>query len=893
MNAFARLTNLRKCADSYNKNITSRYARRCKGIHRRDLTVAAEPKNGILPEEAAIELNTSGRITKESMSFNGKAFTYNISSINKDTVYRILSEDFASGWYMITTSMPLKIDSIKAILTFPDYLNISAPFMLPDMRDDIRVLKGTHIDFHVYTNKDIAEGSIELDNAVKALMLISKRDASAGLDVQRDLAFRIVLKDTDGFSLREQIERKVYCIIDDAPFAEIIEPSSEIKANADKTFTVIIKARDDVALAALTLIAGREGTAEKILNEWKYNDGIIDSLDSLKTMAIESFAFALNNYFKDGDSGFIYASVMDMKGTKHETGRISVKVISADETKRMEEAEEKSILDKLREILDLQVYARKALEAMSKKDAQLLASARDKQAEVYNKSLSLIGILKDASKEQHKNIRASLLSLASNQMVDAVRLFDVMSQSFVAKNKREISTLQEEIENELRRLLGETVTEEKDEDAKQAADEGTEKNEEPPSFLKDMQAILRNFVAEQKRVIASSQELAAKKPEDFTREDEELKRKLQMIEDQWAKFLDEKSTELDKIPEQDFSKPSMVKELRQIYEEVDVAASELTKPGIHLPVTEEQIGLELAEKLEAKLESWLTNESDKIKWDLEEPSKDYTAPMAELPEELEDLIGDLIRNEEDLDSEMEDVSSSWTDSLDKGAGWDTMDGPISNMSAKGKTGNTLPNSSEISGRSGEGRQGKSNGEFVTDTAIGKGGRRTPTRLMNEPYEKGVVKDEMTQETGGATGGGKLSGEGGEGVRGHVPPDVQMKIAKAREKYSDIINRGEHIAHQLNKLGFSSDKLDETIQLMKGLDYQMANFKYGDIVGVHREIIDGLETSKGMFNHEAEIRQEENARMPKKIRRLLNDAMSVEFPEDYEELLKGYYKSISR
>ena len=52
--------------------------------------------------------------------------------------------------------------------------------------------------------------------------------------------------------------------------------------------------------------------------------------------------------------------------------------------------------------------------------------------------------------------------------------------------------------------------------------------------------------------------------------------------------------------------------------------------------------------------------------------------------------------------EVEDITSGWLDSLDEGAGWTAMDGPISNMSAKGVTGNLLPNQHEIGGRSGEG-----------------------------------------------------------------------------------------------------------------------------------------------------------------------------------------------
>mgnify|MGYP003339334884 CR=1 FL=1 len=114
------------------------------------------------------------------------------------------------------------------------------------------------------------------------------------------------------------------------------------------------------------------------------------------------------------------------------------------------------------------------------------------------------------------------------------------------------------------------------------------------------------------------------------------------------------------------------------------------------------------------IEKWLPDTPDRERWSQEEPLTDAMkeAPMAELPGELEDIVGDLMEDEDALFDELEDVSSSWADSLDKGAGWDAMDGPISNMSAKGVTGNRLPNTSEMSGRAGEGRSGKSSGEFV-------------------------------------------------------------------------------------------------------------------------------------------------------------------------------------
>ena len=75
-----------------------------------------------------------------------------------------------------------------------------------------------------------------------------------------------------------------------------------------------------------------------------------------------------------------------------------------------------------------------------------------------------------------------------------------------------------------------------------------------------------------------------------------------------------------------------------------------------------------------------------------------------------------------------------------------------NCCSAGVTGNVLPNNNEMGGRSGEGRSGRSQGEFVGDNAVGKGGRNTPTRLDPTPFQQGQVNDTSKDPVGGATGG---------------------------------------------------------------------------------------------------------------------------------------------
>jgi hypothetical protein len=108
------------------------------------------------------------------------------------------------------------------------------------------------------------------------------------------------------------------------------------------------------------------------------------------------------------------------------------------------------------------------------------------------------------------------------------------------------------------------------------------------------------------------------------------------------------------------------------------------------------------------------------------------------------MVGDLLQKADEFDEEADDITSAWGDNLDQ-AGWGVADGPISFFSAKGKTGNDQPNNMEATGRSGDGRRGKSTGQMVGDTARGLPGRKTPARVGQEKYEPGQLKNEGSKE----------------------------------------------------------------------------------------------------------------------------------------------------
>jgi len=418
----------------------------------------------------------------------------------------------------------------------------------------------------------------------------------------------------------------------------------------------------------------------------------------------------------------------------------------------------------------------------------------------------------------------------------------------------------------------------------------------PPALRDDTAASLADdlgaFERAQKQIIKANQSLLDKQPEDLTRDEkEEIAGALAREEAEWAKFLEEKLTDWARLPLQDFGDGSVAQQLNEVIQDVDKAAAALYEKKIEMAVPLEQSGLEKAEALVQNLEKWLSNTPDHVKWSMEEPANQADIPMAELPAELEDIVGELLDQETEMEPDIEDVSSSWLDSMDKGAGWDAADGPISSMSAKGVTGNLLPNQQEIGGRSGEGRSGKSHGQMVQDSAEGKGGRETPTRLSPSPFEPGHVQDSSTMDSGGATGGGKLSGFGEAGLRGPTPPPPPEKMARIAGSQAQIRQQAEALALKLRKYKLPSGDVEASVTAMRNVEEAARSQDGLRVRRSYHTAIDALQEARKDIRAEVGLHRE-RALLPESAVREIMMGLQDGMPKGYEELVADYFRRMA-
>jgi len=417
----------------------------------------------------------------------------------------------------------------------------------------------------------------------------------------------------------------------------------------------------------------------------------------------------------------------------------------------------------------------------------------------------------------------------------------------------------------------------------------------PPEAKEKLAALhqaLQKYIDEQRKIIEASQRLTKRPVDNFTAEQEKLLKELELAQDKWEKFLNEKFTDFSKMAQQDFSNPSLLKELISVKTDVTMAKDALKKKATEIATAIEDNGIENAKTLTANIEKWLPDEPDRIKWNMEDPAGQENIEQPELPKELEDLVGDLLEEEEDLFEEMDDVTGKYTMSGDKGIGWDAMDGPISNMNAQGVTGNQLPNTSEISGRSGEGRQGKATGEFVEDKAVGKGGRRTPTRLSPEPFQQGQVNDTSKEPAGGATGGGKLAGAGSEGLEGPLPPELKKQLDRMAGKQAQLRNRAERMQAQFKVTDYSNYQFLKTITLMKRVQHDLESYRYVNALRRRDVTLGALRRTQLLLSGKIDVTSDATANMPKYIKDDIADAMKAKLPPEFKEALQRYFTRIA-
>jgi len=848
-------------------------------------------------------------------------FTCNLGEIAGDIRYSVrIGQSLWPAdrpWYKLTVLDRVEVEGIDVLYEYPAYTALPNREAF-DSNGDIEAPLGSKAKLVLRLAQPVAGATVELASG-KSLSMAGSPDGKrfeTQLAIAEDGWYRISLWDREGSEFQELpardlpqrhtttfggVPQNVYRIRatpDMPPTVELVAPGRDVVLRPGDKLKIQVKASDEYGLTSLILEGWQENDKRSVLQK-QYAAG-----STCELVGNCQFIVPTNMQADERPTIVYHAEAIDNRDLadagpqEARTGEFRITVIdnrSAAET--LDLAEE--LRRKLARILQTQLGLRVDSEMCRREHANLevvvtVASRIEKgQRQVRSKLLDLI---EDSSFPGVLGWARSIIGeLAANEAQQAVDQAAVVAKLISLEQSLpsigSLAKTQDRIIEAIQALLALIPSASHD----RQLDESESATQDPSwsrEQLLDLKTGLLEFAEHQTKAIDAVQQLAETAADTFQLDRQELVDEIIGVQDKLENFLSQTIADLSKLPQQDFSCPVILEELISVKSDVTMVADALSKNAVEIATLCGNNAIENAETITTNIEKWLPDIPDRKKWVMEDPSEQISMEQAELPTELEDLVGDLLEEEADLFEEMEDITSKYAMSGDKGIGWDAVDGPISSMNAQGVTGNQLPNASEVAGRSGEGRTGASGGEFVEDKAVGKGGRRTPTRLTGEPFQSGQVNDVSQDAPGGATGGGKVSGAGQQGLEGPVPPELKRQLDRLAGMQADILSRSRRAAFSFRPKDYSNFAFLRAIILMKKVHAGLRSYRYKDVLMDRDHVLSALRDSQAAAAGQATVTSDRYETVPKYIRKYIMDAADGELPAEYRQPLREYYRRLS-
>jgi len=870
---------------------------------------------GVVPAQAQLLRRSPGdgpwvAAAMEADPKGNGVFRVDLAQVTESFDYSLRAGDGRSRVHRVAVLKRPRVRALGVSYQPPAYTGLAARAIdRPD--GEIAGLPGGLIALQVAASKPLEEARLAATGqASQTIQLASAEDRSAWKgslllwssearkgggegDVPKvygPARYQLQLVDTEGYENVDPLWRSILLSRDQAPSVSILTPGRDLHANPEDRVGLTMDARDDYGLHEVRVFF-RVNDEPKPRELKRFSHADTRLTHARDTLEWDLAASGL----KSGDLVQYWAVAADGNNVTGpgltESRRFSIYLVTPAVAVAKFEIQMNDFVQVLDELVRLQRENRAQTASGVAFETLVI-----RQTVIRSTSNRLARAMETAPTPMTTLI-GGLYGLYQGLMADAIRLLesgrDTGDAAKAAQARQASLPVQDTIIEELVAMLARLQRNEQARDRlRKIAKTDEAAHEEIAEVLARMMQDLDRMVMEAEDFAGKFEKLPKRVEDAIDGESLDQLEALDAWTRQWGQWAKGSVDELTKLPTGFVDDFGLRPELERIFEEIEQVAQ---KPRtVKIEVALEDLGASLATEMLEDLEMWMMDAPDVLHWAMEEPldSRPMDIPEMPLPDVLQDLIGDLLEEAQDIDQEAEDITSAWGDSLNQ-AGWAVMDGPISNFSAKGVTGNVLPNDIELSGRAGDGRRGKSSGQMVSETTRNLPGRKTPARVSSERYEPGVVKALQSQDPGGATGGGKKAGAGERGLQGASPPDFIKDMHRLSRMYTGLRERATRVANRLQAAGVTSHRLNESIQLLGSVEGDLRDLRYEDASRRRRMALSELRGVTTELDPSLAVQLSRARELPEPLREELLQGAEEGYPEGYESLLSSYYRALSQ
>jgi len=743
---------------------------------------------------------------------------------------------------------------------------------------------------------------------------------TAKTTLQQAESYQIEVK-AKGFDRRIKIaEGPIYIQQDRRPEVEFVTSDLNRKVNLGERLRLEVQAYDDFGAKRIyiTQKSARTDGTEKTVKSWEY-EGPPGKTESRESLLLSMDA----RQFKPGSSYVLQAHCEDFSpaGNIGTSKPLMLQVRSLEEMTISEDDPNSDAFAELDKAIQAQQTALGVTANLmanlddvvdaNRTQAENLTSVRNHLSQMKQKQETVgthMTRARDVSIEPRPEFVDKLIELRDNEHARILERIGEAGQMEAADRpavSHALNSVEKQQEYLLDQLLALKGIEAKKSqvEAEQAMAELLGEKEESltPSLEETLENTVKEieeFIKQQKEIMEKREMVQDKPPEDFTEEDEELLEDLAIDQSKLAEVLDNVVNDLSNMNLLDFGDNQMTESMTSIYEDANELADKAEEAAEKRQARQDAYRLEteaveMAEELMINCEATL-GVYDNIQFVAEIPEDEQlVAPLAELPAELEDLVGDLITQEEEMRPEVEDIGS-YLNSLDHTAG-PVADGTISSTSAKGKTGDQRPEDNVLEGRSGAGRTGMSDGQLVEPVAkdLDQNEYGLRERVSNTPLEDGQVDDQDVDAATGGTGLGKTTDATTQfGMGGKLPPKVLEMMKETLENQENIRRSSEDVVTQLARYNLSVTDLEVSIEAMKRVEESIRKADGIGIRSAYDETVNTLRKSHGAVGKQISMQYTTDKALTKKLQNIISRRQGLNY-KGYDQMISAYFEALAQ
>jgi len=853
--------------------------------------------SGRLPKDATLHWTDSHdrRRTLRMAEATQGAFTHTFPALEAPLSFHVTAGDARTDVFRVAVDLRPRIESMTVTYRYPTYAALDDR-TIQDFDGHLHGLPATQATLGVRANKPLERLTVKTTGGREIAAAPSGEEGvawSAVLELEDAGAYRMKLLDTQGYEVEAPTTYTITLERDAPPAVAFSRPGRDLQRRPDGSVDFAVVAQDDLGLGPVTMLGTiNDATETGVIRSWPNDGAPRRRVDVSLSQTVEDLGLTagdrLQYWARAVDRNPGVPGESDGPGVA-ETRRFYILVLTPEQAAALLEKQLADYAKIIVELIRLQRLNR--AETAETKPAEPLVS---RQSFIRRQSLQLADVM-DRNAFPGRSLIAELRRLADGPMAQVIGFLESFRDALTVDPGKTFADqslpVQDQIIDALEQLLARLDRNEQVRKyLKKLKKAEPVKHGELTGVLAKMAENLDEFLSDIKELDEKYEKLPKRRDaEDISGEDLAALDDIEHRLDRWKEWFKDSVDAITKLPDGFVADAFLAENFSTIFEEIEKTAAPPTRE-IATPV--EEGAKALAEEVLEDFEMWMPDHKDNVRWVMEEPLEGmFQVPETPLPSNLQDIIGDLIEDMEDFDMEADDITGAWGGNMQMG--WGIEDGPISSYAALGKTGNRLPNASEMGGRSGSGRRGRSSGQMVGDTSRALEGRPTPARLTNEPYESGTPNAEKQLDPRGATGGGKKTGGGRRGLQGGTPPDFVNDMERLAKNQAMLREKLQQVARELAYRGRPLAGVQRALDLMKGAEDDYGDLRYDDAARKRKLALEAVRQTESQIDQAVSLSLQKASHLPPDMRREITAGAQQALPDGYEDIVGAYYKALSR